>query len=101
VAGTPTLSTESIEEFKLDESVTDYGQREKPFVVRNDHSFDDGNLSDAWLSYNYLRRWFYTFGNPYAFFTLNVNSINIIYLSRINHNLTQIPIGKSRSYSFV
>lgn len=53
-----------IDEFKINESVTDYGQSEKIHVIES--GWTPNNATSNFLLNNFTRRWFYTFANPFA-----------------------------------
>jgi len=72
-------TSDAEEDYKLDESVTDYGQSDRTFKITNHFAFKNVNLSDAWIEFNYLRRWFYIFGNPIARFTMDTHIEHIIF----------------------
>ena len=58
-------------QYTFDESVTAYGQTRKPFVLTCPHLF--GSVSDGSFE-QYLRRWFYFFGQPPGRFKIEVLS---------------------------
>lgn len=60
-----TGSTIFKDSFKLDESVTDYGENENPLKL-NTGFFRQQSTASNFVLDNYLRRWFYAFGNPPA-----------------------------------
>ena len=63
--------------YKLNESVTDYGQQEIPLTIRG--LWSGSSSIDNYFENNYLRRWFYAFGNPPGEFKFNSLTKNIIY----------------------
>ncbi len=69
-----TKSYAQIDEFKLDNSVTNYGKTEKPFVVKNNLLARGFPPSDAMQGEMILRRWFYIWGNVPGTFQLKTKS---------------------------
>lgn len=53
-----------VDKYKIDESVTDYGQGEKIFELES--GWTPSNATANFILNNFLRRWFYSFANPFA-----------------------------------
>ncbi len=70
-------SPADIDTYKLNESVTDYNQTEKIHIINT--AWTPNNATANFILNNFVRRWFYTFGNPYARGTFESLSANIIY----------------------